>query len=297
VAAILLSSAAWCAEPNPITNGGFETVGPGGTAPGWQFLGNGVVESSSAYSGRGCLKLVRAAGARGETGLNRAWTLGSGRQGSMLAERKGAVRFRYRAVTQQKPGTLVVQIIPMDGEPLEFGGRRTSWRVPGEHVGDGQWHLGEFAYDYTAFKEVKWVHVSARVLSEGELWLDAFEWVPEVDAVPQIAEMAFKEQEGRYGQAGTVEVTLKNLGSRAMPAGTARLALPKGLSCAPAVMDTPAVSPGESVPLVWAIEGPRLGPSYTLTAAVSAGGRSAAGSLTLERSVSLQSVRLERAGE
>ncbi len=285
-------SGANAAGAGPITNGGFEVVGPDGAAPGWELLGNARVETGpQAFEGKRALHLVRTAAARGETGLNRAWSPNSGKQNGMLSERKGAIRFRYRAISQAVPGTLTVQVIPMTDKPLEFGGRRVVWRVPAEHVGDGRWHLGEFAYDFTALPEVKWVHVGARLTGPGELWLDAFEWVPEVDAVPQFRELTFSETAGKEGTDGKLEAVLINLGSKQLPRGTVRVRLPKGLDCRRPVRDTPPLSPGETVTVDWRVLGARTGSSCELRLALEAGGRHASAALRLEPSLELTALR------
>jgi len=209
----------------------------------------------------------------------------------MLAERKGAIRFRYRAVRQAVPGTLTVQVIPMTDKPLEFGGHRVVWRVPADDVGDGRWHLGELAYDFSALPEVKWVHVGARLTGPGELWLDAFEWVPEVDGVPQFRELTFSETVGKEGTDGKLEVVVTNLGSKPLPRGTVRLRLPKDLDCRRPVRDTPRLSPGETVTLDWRILGARVGSTYELRVTLEAGRRRASAALRLEPSLELTALR------
>jgi len=233
---------AWSAgAANPITNGGFEELTPMGLAPGWELLGNAAVRTEHVAAGQRALCLQRKPNADGETGLNRAWELRSGRQGGMLAECKGAIRFRYFAVAQEEPGALTIQIIPMTEKCLEYGGKRTVWRVPSNQVGDGKWHQGEFAYDYSQAKEVRWVHVGARLLAPGELWLDEFEWVPEVDAVPQITKLDFAEQPGQEGRDGWLHATIVNMGSKPLAAGTTSLDLPVGLTGADAVVGKKAL--------------------------------------------------------
>ena len=279
------------AGPNPITNGSFETVAPDGRAPGWEFLGNARVVVGASADGKRALRLLRSPAASGETGLNRAWQPNSGEQGGMLSQRKGAIRFHYRAEKQEAPGALTVQIIPMTEKPLEFGGHRTIWRVPESHVGDGKWHTGELAYDYSPFSDVKWVHVGARLLAPGELWLDAFEWVPAVDAVPQFLGLEFAETPGREGTEGVLEAVLTNLGSRPLAKGRAKIALPPGLACPRSMVDTPVLPPGETATLDWRVVGTRARPVYDLRIELQAGGKIAADRLRLERSVQLSALR------
>ncbi len=269
---------------NPISNGGFEIVTPDGHAPGWEFLGNVRVESGRAFSGKRALHLVRTADDEGETGLNRAWEGDSGKRGSMLSQVKGAIRFHYLAVREARPGTLAVVVIPMTGKPIEYGGHRVLWRVPESAVGDGKWHEGEFAYDFTGIPRVKWVHVGARLLGPGELWLDDFEWVPEVDGILQVSSLTFEEQPGREGRAGTLAAELSNLGSKPLPSGWAELRVPQGLRTPQARLKVPALAPGASAELRWPVSGERSAARYRLGLIAVTGKRRVDTALLLERS-------------
>ncbi len=292
LSSVLLSILAWSAgAANPITNGGFEELTPTGQAPGWELLGNAAVRTEHVAAGKYALCLQRKPDTEGETGLNRAWELRSGRQGGMLAERKGAIRFRYLAVSQDKPGALTVQIIPMTEKCLESGGRRTVWHVPGSQVGDGEWHVGEFAYDYSQDDKVRWVHVAARLLASGELWLDEFEWVPEVDAVPQITALGFVEKPGEEGKAGWVEATICNMGSKPLAAGTATLELPAGLAGPDAPLPVPVLAPQATTTMRLPVSGARTAASYELRLAVVAGDKQATSELVLNGETELDSLR------
>lgn len=292
LSSVLLSLLAWSAgAANPITNGGFEELTPTGQAPGWELMGNVAVRTEHVAAGKYALCMQRKPDAEGETGLNREWELRSGRQGGMLAERKGAIRFRYLAVSQDKPGALTVQIIPMTEKCLESGGKRTVWHVPGNQVGDGQWHTGEFAYDYSQDDKVRWVHVAARLLAPGELWLDEFEWVPEVDAVPQITLLDFVERAGQEGQAGWVEATIRNLGSKPLAAGAATLELPDGLTGAGEPLPVPVLEPNAATTMRLPVYGARTAASYELKLAVVAGDKQATAELVLSGETELDSLR------
>ncbi|MBT7165612.1 MAG: hypothetical protein HN904_22735, partial [Victivallales bacterium] len=293
ILSLVCLAAAVAQAANPVTNGGFEKVGADGKASGWEQMGDTTVRTERAAAGTRALRLLRGPETKGETGLNRTWEFRSGRQDSMLAETKGAVRFRYFAVAQEKPGALAMQIIPMTEKCLEFGGKRTVWRVPSAHVGDGEWHVGEYAYDYTNFGDVHWVHVSARLLAAGELWLDEIEWVPEGDAVPQITALEFIEEKGREGRAGHLAVTLRNLGSKPMPAGQATMTLPAGLASPQVSIATPVLPANETTTVKLPVLGLRTAPSYELRFALQAGGKTATGELVLEAGTALQSLQCE----
>ncbi|MBP8954681.1 MAG: hypothetical protein KBI47_19995, partial [Armatimonadetes bacterium] len=198
-------------QGNPVSNGSFETsTASGASAPGWEFLGNVRVMPTDTPDGKHALRLVREPGTTGEVGLNRGWSPSSGKQGDMLSLRKGAIRFWYKAVSADPPDALSVQVIPMSDKPLEVGqAGRTTWKAPSKHVGDGLWHQGIMAYDYTDEPDVKWVHVSSRLRGEsGELWLDGIEWVSEAGPVFQSAGLTFEETRGREGEEGTLKLGL-----------------------------------------------------------------------------------------
>ena len=101
----------------------------------------------------------------------------------------------------------------MSSTPSEVGGNRVRWAVPAPHVGDGRWHEGRVAYDFTGVKGVVWVHVGARVFGDtSEMWLDDICWVPEVGPVVQVAKPDFSETPGQEGRDCTLTATVVNLG-------------------------------------------------------------------------------------
>ncbi len=261
-------------QGNPVSNGSFETsTASGASAPGWEFLGNVRVMPTDTPDGKHALRLVREPGTTGEVGLNRGWSPSSGKQGDMLSLRKGAIRFWYKAVSADPPDALSVQVIPMSDKPLEVGqAGRTTWKAPSKHVGDGLWHQGIMAYDYTDEPDVKWVHVSSRLRGEsGELWLDGIEWVSEAGPVFQSAGLTFEETRGREGEEGTLKLELANVGDRATQPGSVTLGLPEGLSVEKTTMAVAAIPPGESESLEWAVKGKRNTPGQKLTITAKAG--------------------------
>lgn len=283
------------AQDNPITNPGFEQVDAAGRPVDWEILGSGAVQTADVRSGERALRLVRTPQTDGEVGLNRRWRPTSGDQGAMLAQRKGGIRFWYKALSAEPPDALSVQVIPMNDKPLEVGGKRVRWQVPAPHIGDGQWHEGAVAYDFTDVSEVRWVHVSARLVGEsGELLLDDFEWVEEIGPVLQSGGLKLAETPGREGQEGALTLTLRNLGDRALPPGAATVHLPPGLSVPGARLATPAVAPGETAEVVWTVSGPRDRAGEHIRVTAEAGGQTAEDGLELTPRVALSRLHTPR---
>ncbi len=283
------------AQDNPVSNGSFEVADANGVPADWSLLGSARVETGEAHSGKQALHLWRTPETQGEVGLNRGWDQGSGQQGTMLAERKGGLRFWYKAVAAEPGNSLTVQAIPMNERPLEVGGNRVVWRIPPMQVGDGQWHAGELAYDFTGLDTVRWVHVSARLIGEvGDLWLDDFEWIPEAGPSLQATDLTLTETKGREGEEATVTLTLGNPGGKAVPPGTASLTLPEGLRATPAEAGFGAIEPGETAEMEWKVVGRRDRIGEKLTVVAKAGAQETGASVTLEPKVVLGELRAER---
>lgn len=265
IAALVVSAVACVAQAvNPITNGGFEQVGPDGVPVDWSIVGVEVSVTGDAHSGNNAVLMSRTQEAidrRTETGLNRAWTLESGEQGKMLAERKGGVKFWYKVPSAPADAHLRFYMIPMSADPLEnTGSQRAFYEVPGDHFGDGQWHQGMLAYDFTDNDKCKWVHVSPRVLSEepAQWIIDDVEWLESVGPLPSLSGLALREVKGREGREATVSVRLENTGDEVL-SGEAELVLPEYLQAAePGLRRTIGpLRPGDSVKLEWRVTGQR----------------------------------------
>ncbi len=253
-AAALLCDAALPAQP--VTNGGFETLGPSGFPADWEPVGAQVEVSRDAHSGRRALRFVRPENAKTETGLNRAWKPRSGEQGKMLAELKGGVRFWYKAV-RSDGCRMVVYVIPMTSDPIErTGSRRAEFVIPASRVGDGRWHEGALKYDFTDNPKVKWVHVSVRLQrGPGEMLFDDVRWVRKVGPRIALLKPRAYETPGGDGRSALVLADLTNVGDEPVGRVEATLALPPGLAAEPArrVVDRLPVN-GERV-LKWTLRG------------------------------------------
>lgn len=227
----LLLLAGWplLAQENPVTNGGFEQLDQQGVPLDWEFLGNAQV-TGDAHSGQYAVVMDRE-GSPGECGLNRRWLPNDGKQGTMLSQLKGGLRFWYRADSSSGPGTLIVYVIPMSADPFEnTGAQRAIYQVPEQHVGDGQWHEGVLKYDFTSDPKVKWVHISPRISGkQGRLLLDDVRWVESVGPIPRFKKVDIVETPGLEGDHCTIKATVENAGDELLGIGLASIELAEGL--------------------------------------------------------------------
>jgi hypothetical protein len=282
------------ADTAVLTNGELEQLGPGGFPVDWGQVGETVTTTSDAHSGKVAFRLLRTADtAAAETGINRRWEPDSGEQGAMLDRRKGGIVFWYKAVSQAAPGTLTVQIIPMSARPWEdTGAARVVFQVPESDVGDGRWHRGAVKYDFTASSNVKWVHISPRLLGAGELLLDDFSWVEKVGPLLRIETITFTESKEAPGREATIVVEIGNRGDEPTPADTLTGAAPQGLQLTPVTTcQVPPLNPDETHEVKLALRGARYQESAVQFALTTA---SVTASLPLHADAALDRVELER---
>jgi hypothetical protein len=260
---LTLVAAALCSVPlaqvNPITNPSFEQTDPNGAPTDWETMGTFRLVPD-AHSGKVALLLDRAPGEKGETGLNRAWTINSGERGAMLAELKGGIEFWYKAPKADADTKLRVYVIPMTSAPLEgTGAPRATFEVPRAYIGDGQWHRGLLKYDYTGSASAKWVHISARIEGgAGQILLDDFRWLTQVGPLPGIRKLKLTEVAGKEGEACTITADVTNAGDAPMQAVPITLQLPAYLKAdAPLRREVPATQPDEVTQVSWKVTGER----------------------------------------
>ncbi|NOY80760.1 MAG: hypothetical protein GXP31_07120 [Kiritimatiellaeota bacterium] len=214
-------AATLAADVNPVSNGGFEDVGPDGRPRDWEYVGREARLVQDAHSGKRAILLRRTpeiAAQKGlETGLNRAWRPHSGERGRMLTERKGGIRFFYKVVRADADAQLRFFVIPMNAGPMEnTGSPRAVFEVPKTYAGDGKWHLGIVGYDFTKGTACRWVQVSPRIMGQGtaEWLLDDIQWVPNAGPVPSIRDLRVYETPGAEGRSCTLRLVVRNAGDR-----------------------------------------------------------------------------------
>ncbi len=294
VAACLLTAVVCvqcAAEPNPIPNGSFERLDARGVPEDWNLLGD-VTVTDRARTGDNAM-LLRRDGLEGECGLNRAWTPRSGERGAMLEELRGGVTFWYMALEASDPQGLTFNIIPMSDEPLEVGGLRTTFVVPPEHVGDGRWHQGIVAYDYTDAPDVHWVQISPRLLGErAAMIIDDIEWIERTGPIATVDDLRLEEDPERPGHRCTVSTRVRNTGDAPLRDARALIELPPGL----AVSDDYEVvigelAPGEERDLRWQVDGAR-DEIATITVRVTDDEHAATRSLTIEPQLEITALML-----
>jgi len=260
--ALTLSVAPLAAQDNPVTNGGFEALGPNGLPVDWSYLGD-VTVSDDAHSGERAV-LIRREGGELEAGLNRDWRPDSGEQGTMLSQVRGGIRFWYKALSASEDAALHFFVIPMGARPMEDTGEaRADFLIPGAHVGDGKWHLGLVAYDFTANDQVKWVHLSPRMMGlQAEVLLDDVEWIERAGPVLAIAGTRLEEDAKRPGERATLAVRLCNIGDQPTGASSVRIRCPEGVrTVGAAEAPVPTLAPTMYSEVRFVLDGRRVGPA------------------------------------
>jgi len=273
-----------------VTNGGFEQFDSAGAPVDWQVLGNGHA-TAEAHSGKGAMELVRTADSPIEIGLNRGWAVDSGQQGTMLASLKGGIRFWYKVPSADKDAQIFFYVIAMSAKPLEdTGSQRAAFRVPASHFGDGRWHEGVLAYDFTDNPKAKWVHLSPRMLNAPATWiLDDIEWVESVG--PVLTVPRFDVLPGR----DVLRAAIANAGDAPVEAPNATVSAP-GVTLVPAGKSAlpDVLQPAGTAYLHWRIVGP-VPEGAKLAVAATGSGVAAEADCTLEPRIEAYSLQADKA--
>jgi hypothetical protein len=268
-------------EANPVTNGGFEALGPDGVPVDWGFLGK-VEVTNQAHSGDRALRFIREADEKGETGINRGWEPNTGKQGAMLAVLKGGIRFWYKAVKSDQC-IMAVYVIPMSDKPIEDTGEpRTTFVVPDEQAGDGQWHEGALKYDFSDKPRVKWLHVSVRLMGgPGEMLFDDVRYVEHVGPLLTIPRLSLRNDEKAPGERAALKFTIQNGGDEPLAAPQVEITPSAGMQVTAPGATPKALQPEEEWDVACTVTGRRATGSTLRVAA-------RAGEITASRSVVLK---------
>lgn len=260
-----------CWAQNPITNGGFELLDTQGKPVDWELLGDTVTVTTASHSGRYALRFERGSGPNvpPEIGLNRGWLPNSGRQGNLLAERKGGIVFWYQLLSASQGASVSIQVIPMSARPFEdTGSARAIYQIPLRYAGDGQWHQGKLAYDFTDNPKVKWVHVGVRLTGgPAVLIVDDMEYVERVGAVLQFEKMHFYPDRSAPDRVGMFTASVTNAGDTPSQPVQVQVRAPEGWRVEPLrVPQARAALPGDGLTFRWQVKAILLPATLYLTA-------------------------------
>lgn len=248
----LVALLAGAVQAQPVTNGGFEEFDAAGNPVDWNPMGT-VTATEDCHSGGRALLLTRAEDEKTETGLNRAWEPDSGKQGTMLAQLRGGVRFWYKVPAASPEAKLTFFVIAMSKRPMEdTGASRALFEVPTSHYGDGQWHQGAVVYDFSKTPDARWVHLAPRLMGGAGQWiLDDVEWTETIG--PWLAITRLDVLPGR----DILRASIRNSGDREVTGLQSEMSAPEGVTLTPigdAVLPQ-RLSPGATEHLHWRIEG------------------------------------------
>ena len=246
---------------NLCKNPGFELLDPAGDnfplnwspvkSPGGK---NSVAIDKDANSGSIAVRMQ--SDASGSSGIN----------SEFIGVRRGTITFHYKAVKSGASGeNLVMYVLGMASGGGEVPGR-IAFKVPKEHVADGQWHAGSLDFDFTTNSAVGGILIGPRVneattAAEGEWLIDDIECIQgyvgprgEIEALymPDVVMLA--------GKPAEVLVQITSTGDQPLPESTLKLALPEGFEASggqPSEMTLPELAPGESKRLSWNVRASR----------------------------------------
>jgi hypothetical protein len=237
--------------------------------------------TGGAHSGQRCLRLVRTADAKGETGVNDNLR-------SPPKPLRGGIDFWYKAVSADS-AQLHVYAIPMGAEGIEnTDAPRATFGVPQEHIGDGQWHHARLKYDFTKNAQAKDVHFAARIVGRaGELLLDDFAYVPQVGPILRVGKMRLDEDASRPGLRGTLRVAVENAGDVPFDEALVTVALPPGVKAVPPEIRLRRFAPDAKDRVEFTLEGARV-ESAVLRAVARGGESQATGTLPIRPALEIR---------
>lgn len=281
-------------QDNPVTNGSFERI-TGGVADDWSHVGTTVGYSDFGRTGAHAFRMWREPGQTGEVGLNRAWRLNSGERGAMLEQRRGALEFWYRIERLDDDVTPQVMAIAMNSAPIEGTGEaRRTCELPRSHAGDGQWHRAVVAYDFEHNPQVRWVHVSARLVGSGagEVLLDDVRWLPEAGPILQVRRLWLEPDPADWYGAATLIATLTNVGDQPVGPVDLELRLPDGWRAEPLPGAVAGLPPDTYRNVSWRVIGRRTG-AHRVSVTARAGESESEASLEVKLDLKLRAVLCE----
>ncbi|GBC98079.1 hypothetical protein HRbin17_00574 [bacterium HR17] len=256
------SNAIWA----QLANGSFEELGAYQFPVGWVWFASDrdaaiVRVTTDAADGR--FALYMEARKPVTVGVNRTYKAGKEGEvvpdiGAMLPIKKGALVFRFK-VLKATTDNVRVYAIPMKTDNLEGGATRFAYIVPHQFAGDGKWHTGVLAFDFSDKPEVRAVQIGLRINEGGQpapaaVIFDDFRYAERAGWHLRLRDVRIEEGL-RAGEHGYLAVQLENTGDIPAPV-TAQLQAPKGFEVKPS--DIPqSVAPNGTATLWWSVRGVR----------------------------------------
>ncbi|MEW6355709.1 MAG: hypothetical protein AB1696_05250 [Planctomycetota bacterium] len=292
------------AQDNPVTNGGFEALDGNGFPVDWVAYipknliegGEGIVDIiKDAHSGNHAIRLKLDA-KKGALGLNR---VGKPKDvegpGKMLMQLRGGIGFYYKAI-RSEGARLSFCVIPMKADGIEGGGKRSTYVVPPEHIGDGAWHRWVQKYDYTGCEDVKYIQVCPRIhLTGGEILFDDIRYVPQVGPLAILGEGRLQEIGGQEGRKCVVTCTVENAGDARAEKVTCRLEAPNYLKLVPGAEQTvPRIEADGKEGVSWMVEGIRSKVDQMVVTAEMTGGEKLSRKIVLRPDLVIDNVIPDR---
>lgn len=250
-----------------LTNGSFEELDENRFPIGWRWFtrdrDNAFVRvTTRAFEGRYALYMEALRPV--VVGVNRRYPVGEpGRPipklGALLPVKKGAIIFRYQLI-KATTDNVRVYVIPMKEDNYEGGASRAVYVLPPQFSGDGKWHRGVLAFDFSDKPEIRAVQIGLRINEGGEpspaaVIFDAFQLV--TGAGWHLRLDSARIEEGiRPGWHGFFLLRLQNTGDEPAPV-TVRFKAPADFEIRP--FEIPErIGPGETATVSWSLRGLRL---------------------------------------
>ena len=264
--AIAKGLSAVSAEGVPLTNGSFEELDERQFPVGWTWFASdreAAVVRVTTEAADGRFALYMEARKPVTVGVNRTYQAGKPGEGmadigAMLPVKKGALIFRFK-VLKATTDNIRVYAIPMKADNLEGGAWRFTYIVPHQFAGDGKWHTGVLAFDFSDKPEVRSVQIGLRINEGGQpapaaVLFDDFQVAEKAGWHLRLSDLRIEEGL-RAGERGELVLRLENTGDTPAPVH-AQLQAPKGFEVKPIAMPE-SVAPQETVTIRWSLQGVR----------------------------------------
>lgn len=252
-----------------LTNGGFEEIDANGLPIGWSIfwargeIGRDVLAEVTDDSFEGERAFRMKVTSKATLGLNRRYPV-IGRDkpapslGDLLPVKRGGFTFRYKLI-ETRGDNVRFYVIPMGRDNFETA-NRTTYILPRLFAGDGKWHIGAIAFDYSKILEVNSVQVAPRINEGGEpgpggMILDDIRYVERMGWHLRVEDVKVIPDPESPASSGTVEMEIENTGDEPAPIRV-DVRPPQRLALEPIELPE-IIAPGERTKLRWRLIGLR----------------------------------------